>query len=118
MELLTIGQVLRPPNGNLSPFGVHNSNVGKGDPFSANQWAELKRDLALSPRQAQVVEQLLLGHSDKRIASELQMSVATVRTHLGRLFSRLDVADRCGLIAHVYARFLERCGSCGCPRVQ
>jgi len=81
-------------------------------------WAELKQDLSLSRRQADVVEQLLQGHSDKQIARELQMSVPTVRTHLCRLFSRFGVEDRCELIVHVYARSREKCMACGCPRAQ
>jgi DNA-binding NarL/FixJ family response regulator len=85
--------------------------------FSGNEWLELKRDLALSPRQADVVEQLLQGHSDKQIAHELQMSVPTVRTHLCRLFTRFGVEDRCELIVHVYRRFREKCQVCGCPRL-
>jgi len=86
--------------------------------FSEGEWAELKRDLALSRRQADVVEQLLMGHSDKQIARELQMSVPTVRTHLGRLFSRFGVEDRCELIVHVYTRFREQCQAFGCPRAR
>ncbi len=84
--------------------------------FSLQEWIEMKRDLSLPRRQADVVEQLLLGHSDKRIARDLGMSVPTVRTHLCRLFSRLGVADRCELIVHIYARFHEKCQACGCPR--
>lgn len=86
--------------------------------FSGHEWAELKRDLSLSPRQADVVEQLLSGHSDKQIAHELQMSVPTVRTHLCRLFSRFGVEDRCELIVHVYSRFREKCQAYGCPRIR
>lgn len=86
--------------------------------FSVREWAELKQDLALSPRQGDVVEQLLLGHSDKQIARELQMSVPTVRTHLCRLFSRFNVEDRCELIVHIYSCFREKCQTYGCPRAQ
>ncbi len=84
--------------------------------FSGREWSELKQDLSLSPRQADVVEQLLLGHSDKQIARELQMSVPTVRTHLCRLFSRFGVEDRCELIVHVYSCFRDKCQAYGCPR--
>lgn len=85
--------------------------------FSPQEWTEIRCDLSLPPRQADVVEQLLLGHSDKQIARELGMSVPTVRTHLCRLFSRLGVEDRCELIVYVFARFREKCSACGCPRV-
>jgi DNA-binding CsgD family transcriptional regulator len=92
--------------------------TGRRALFSVHEWAELKQDLSLSPRQADVVEQLLSGHSDKQIAHELQMSVPTVRTHLCRLFSRFGVDDRCELIVHVYSRFREKCQAYGCPRAR
>jgi DNA-binding NarL/FixJ family response regulator len=84
--------------------------------FSEMEWAELQRDLGLSRRQSQIVEQLLCGRSDKQIARDLEVSVPTVRTHLGRLFMRFDVADRCELIVRTFACFRERCRHCGCPR--
>lgn len=80
--------------------------------FSGGEWLELKADLALSPRQAEVVEQLFLGHSDKQIAQALHVSVPTVRTHLCRLFSRFGVEDRCGLVVEVFARFRDTCHEC------
>lgn len=86
--------------------------------FSGQEWAELRQDLSLSPRQADVVEQLLMGHSDKQIARELEMSIPTVRTHLCRLFSRFDVEDRCELILYVCACFRERCHAYDCPRAR
>jgi len=86
--------------------------------FSQQEWSELRRDLSLPPRQADVVEQLLQGHSDKQISRELGMSVPTVRTHLCRLFARFGVEDRCELIVYVYSHFREKCCACGCPRVQ
>lgn len=86
--------------------------------FSQQEWSELRRELSLPPRQADVVEQLLQGHSDKQIARELSMSVPTVRTHLCRLFSRFGVEDRCELIVHIYSCFREKCHACSCPRLQ
>ena len=73
--------------------------------FSGGEWLQLRDNLALPPRQAAVVEQLFLGHSDKQIAYELNMSVATVRTHMRRLFSRFQVEDRCELVVEVFAYF-------------
>jgi len=84
--------------------------------FSQTEWTELQRNLSLSRRQAQVVERLLCGRSDKQIAKELEVSVPTVRTHLGRLFMRFGVADRCELILHVFTRFREQCRHRECPR--
>jgi DNA-binding NarL/FixJ family response regulator len=84
--------------------------------FTEAEWADLQRDLGLSHRQAQIVEQLLCGRSDKQIARELAVSVPTVRTHLGRLFMRFGVADRCELILHMFTCFREQCRRFECPR--
>lgn len=86
--------------------------------FSETEWLELQQDLSLSPRQTQVVEQLLCGRSDKQIADELGLSVPTVRTHLGRLFVHFDVEDRCELILRIFMHFRERCREAGCPHFQ
>jgi len=86
--------------------------------FTYGEWLQLKAVLALSPRQAEVVEQLFLGHSDKQIARALRMSVPTVRTHLCRLFARFGVEDRCELVVHVFACFKRRCQAEGCTHIQ
>jgi len=85
--------------------------------FSDEEWSDLKRDLLLSHRQADVVEQLLMGHSDKQIAYNLQMSVSSVRTHLSKVFLRLGVGDRCELLVHLFAHSRERnrCEDCRYP---
>jgi len=45
---------------------------------------------------------LLLGMQDKQIARELDLSVPTIRTYLGRIFLRTGVKDRVGLILTVF----------------
>jgi DNA-binding NarL/FixJ family response regulator len=75
--------------------------------FSETEWMALVKELSLSPRQAQVVKCLFLGHSDRQIALELQMAVPTVRSHLSRLFSRFDVEDRTELVLYVFSRFRQ-----------
>jgi DNA-binding NarL/FixJ family response regulator len=84
--------------------------------FSETEWTDLHHSLGLSRRQAQIVERLLCGRSDKQIAKELDVSVPTVRTHLGRLFMRFGVADRCELILHMFTCFREQCRRRDCPR--
>jgi DNA-binding NarL/FixJ family response regulator len=76
--------------------------------FSVEEWSDLKRELSLSRRQADVVEQLLMGRTDKQIAYNLQMSISSVRTHLSKVFVRLGVADRCELIVYLFARSRTR----------
>ena len=73
--------------------------------FSESEWLEIANELSLPPRQAEVIKLLFVGHSDKQIALELQISVPTVRTHLSRLFSKFDVQDRTELILYVFRKF-------------
>jgi len=70
---------------------------------SKQEWIQLTQSLELSPRQADIVERLLHGESDKQIALELKISVPTVRTHLRRLFRKFGVDDRVELILYIVA---------------
>jgi DNA-binding CsgD family transcriptional regulator len=47
-----------------------------------------------SPREQQVIEQLLQGKSNKQIALALGLSVRAVEFHLGNLYAKLGVASR------------------------
>ena len=84
--------------------------------FSQTRWLELVNELSLSPRQAEVVRCLFLGHSDKQIARELKISVPTVRTYLSRLFARFDVQDRTELVLYVVRYFRKNSGTNGWHR--
>jgi len=75
--------------------------------LSDREWVQVRQALGLSPRQAEIVRHLLLGESDKQIAKELQISIPTVRTHLGRLFQKFDLSDRVELILHIFNRVRE-----------
>jgi DNA-binding NarL/FixJ family response regulator len=48
----------------------------------------------LTSRQAQVLELLLLGQSNKLIARALNLSVYTVKDHVGSLLRMLNVSSR------------------------
>ena len=72
--------------------------------------------LHLSPKQARIVGLILEGKRDKQIAATLKMSISTVRTHLGRIFIRLGVADRVELLVHVFGRFREHERAIACRR--
>lgn len=56
--------------------------------------ASLARDFSLTAREAQVLEQLLLGRSSTVIASELVISDNTVRAHMKRIYGKLGVSSR------------------------
>jgi len=54
----------------------------------------LERAFGLTPREAQVCLQLAAGRTDDRIAAALGISYWTVRTHLRKVFTKFDVANR------------------------
>jgi two-component system, NarL family, response regulator LiaR len=48
----------------------------------------------LTRRERQVLELIAVGHSNKRIALELEIAEKTVKTHVGHLLAKLGVSDR------------------------
>jgi DNA-binding CsgD family transcriptional regulator len=84
--------------------------------FSEMEFGDILKQMDISPREGQIIEQILLGYSDKQIAENLDMAVPTIRTHLKRTFSKLGVNGRGELIVHVFAQFRKECRSKGCPR--
>jgi len=86
--------------------------------FTEEEWKMLCDELSLSPRQCEVIQYLLTGFSDKQIATQLNIAVPTVRTHLSRLFSRFNLQDREELILHVFFQFRSGCRIMDCPRRQ
>jgi len=55
----------------------------------------------LTNRERQVLELLVRGSSNRRIARALNISEPTVKNHLHSVFQKLDVADRTQAIAKV-----------------
>ncbi len=64
--------------------------------------AEL-RLLGLTEREAQVLQQLAAGASDREIAARLQIAGGTVRKHLDNLFRKLGVTSRARAVASALA---------------
>jgi DNA-binding NarL/FixJ family response regulator len=58
----------------------------------------------LTAREADVLEAITLGHNNARIASELFLSVATVKSYINSIFAKLGARDR----AHAAAIALGR----------
>jgi DNA-binding NarL/FixJ family response regulator len=51
-------------------------------------------ELGISPRECEVLELLAKGHPNKVIARRLQISPNTVKTHVARLFEKLEAGSR------------------------
>ncbi|MEH6758347.1 MAG: autoinducer binding domain-containing protein [Parasphingorhabdus sp.] len=54
------------------------------------------RKVRLSEREAQVIQLIAHGHSNKTIASDLEISRSTADTYVRRVFAKLEVSDRTG----------------------
>ena len=63
-------------------------------PGIAEKLAERIGTEELTPRESDVLEQIVRGKSNRKIAAELEISEATVKTHINSLLSKLGVADR------------------------
>lgn len=50
--------------------------------------------LGISARECEVLDMLAAGHANKVIARELDISPNTVKTHVGRVYEKLEVASR------------------------
>jgi DNA-binding NarL/FixJ family response regulator len=63
-------------------------------PAIAERLAERVGTEDLTQRELDVLEQIVSGKSNKEIGTELDISEATVKTHINSLLSKLGVTDR------------------------
>lgn len=61
----------------------------------------------LTERESEILRWVATGLSNDEIGARLFISPATVRTHVGRLLSKMDVRDRAGLVAAAYRSGLD-----------
>jgi DNA-binding CsgD family transcriptional regulator len=59
--------------------------------------------LALTPRQAQVLDLLVLGRSNKAIAKELACAEATVEIHVTAILAKSGCENRCEVVARIWS---------------
>jgi DNA-binding CsgD family transcriptional regulator len=61
----------------------------------------MRPQVALSPREQEIVRLVAEGHPNKIIAAELAISAWTVGTHLRRIFAKLGVGSRAAMVARM-----------------
>lgn len=54
----------------------------------------------LTTRQREILELVKVGYTNEQIARRLYLSEGTVRTHLGNIFTRLEVSSRTAAVTH------------------
>jgi pimeloyl-ACP methyl ester carboxylesterase/DNA-binding CsgD family transcriptional regulator len=65
---------------------------------------------ALTPAENRVVEFLAAGYSNQQIADALYVSLATVKTHLGHVFQKLNLRSRAQVVAALREREPDSAG--------
>ena len=63
--------------------------------------------LGLTQRESQIVVEFAIGKSTQALASDLYISAATVRTHLRKIFTKLNICSRVVLRSTVIATILD-----------
>jgi DNA-binding NarL/FixJ family response regulator len=69
-----------------------------------------ERLAALTAREREVLTLIGRGRSNTEIADDLRLGTATVRTHIGRIFAKLELRDRAQAIILAYQYGLVRRG--------
>ncbi|HEY1135090.1 MAG TPA: response regulator transcription factor [Nocardioides sp.] len=65
---------------------------------------------ALTQRETEVLRAIGRGLSNGEIAAELVISELTVKSHVGRIFTKLDLRDRAAAVVHAFDAGLVRPG--------
>jgi DNA-binding CsgD family transcriptional regulator len=74
--------------------------------FLEGVWSRIQQSLNLSPREAEILFEILQDQKETTIAEHLAISPHTVHAHLERLYRKLGVSSRVQLIVRVFAEYL------------
>ena len=74
--------------------------------FTEGQWLRIADRLGFSQREIEIVRLVFEDIPDQAIAEELAISVNTVQTHLKRLYSKLGVVNRVGMVLQIVREHL------------
>jgi DNA-binding CsgD family transcriptional regulator len=76
--------------------------------FSEEAWQRVTSVLALSARESEILQGIFEDQKESCIAANLGISSHTVHTHLERLYRKLRVTSRVGLVVRVFAEYLSK----------
>jgi DNA-binding NarL/FixJ family response regulator len=95
-EIVRAIELVHAGEGGLSPAMARRLiALVAGDPGAASRRQQARERLAsLTAREHEVASAVGQGRSNAEIASQLYMSLATVKAHVSRLLTKLDVANR------------------------
>ncbi len=68
--------------------------IPPSDTVEAKIDEEIIKELGLSKREMEVLQQIAEGHSNQEIADRLFVSLNTIKTHINNIYTKLDVKRR------------------------
>ena len=86
----------------LKPFLHRNRSILPHD-----AWEVIANSLRISDRELQIIQEIFDDRKESAIADDLTISVHTVHTHLERVYRKLGVSTRVGLILCILAEYLS-----------
>jgi DNA-binding NarL/FixJ family response regulator len=75
--------------------------IDQAAPKHAGRKQEAGRPKTLTRREREIVSLVAMGHPNKIIAHQLNISIWTVSTHLRHIFAKLNVSSRAAVVAKV-----------------
>ena len=75
--------------------------------LSPSAWRVIANSLRISDRELQIIQEIFDDRKELAIADDLTISVHTVHTHLERLYRKLGVSTRAGLILYILSEYLS-----------
>ena len=76
-------------------------------PLPPESSEEVRSRLGLSPREFEIALLLLAGHTEKGTAKALQSRPATVHSHVERIYRKVEVRSRSGLVSKLFEAYLH-----------
>jgi DNA-binding NarL/FixJ family response regulator len=77
-------------------------------PLVVGRMADWMKQQALTPREEDILRQVMLGLSNKGIASKLSLAVGTVKSHVKAILRKLDATSRTEAVAIAQRRGIPR----------
>jgi DNA-binding NarL/FixJ family response regulator len=71
--------------------------------MSPEDWIRVAQELRLTARELTITVMIFEGKTRRAIARKLKSAPGTVRVHIDRVFGKLNVRDRVGLVLRIVA---------------
>lgn len=87
--------------------GSEGSEVPGSILLSQEDWRRIAKELRLSARELQVVQEIFDGKKLSTIAQEMNLGMGTVKTYCQRIYHKLHIHDQRELAMVVLARHIK-----------